>query len=193
MEIKELKKLFGNATYFYDSYREYDPTRSAQRRGGGGTPQFPTKGAENLSSAKWLWLSDPKTENLNWIADVFPNLEMIELEVDKGHSLKSLDGLEKLKNLKVLNLNPQFDPNRTIPIDKLNSTIIELNLWGGSLDLSILNKKMNFVNLQGTRVINLEKLKNIECNYLKLWKLKNENDEPLNIEFQGDFSDYCRS
>jgi hypothetical protein len=67
MEIKDLKKLFGNATYFYDSYREYDPTRSAQRRGGGGAPQFPTKGAENLSSAIWIWLTDPKSENLNWV------------------------------------------------------------------------------------------------------------------------------
>ena len=116
---------------------------------------------------------------------------MIELEVDKGHSLKSLDGLEKLKNLKVLNLNPQFDPNRTITIDKLNSTITELNLWGGFLDVSILNKKMNFVNLQDTRVINLDKLKNIDCNYLKLWKLKDENGEPLNIEnFKGNFADF---
>lgn len=191
MEIKELKKLFGNATYFYDSYREFDPTRSAQRRGGGGVPQFPTKGAGDLNNAIWLWLSDPKTENLNWLADVFPNLEMIELVMDKGHSLKSLEGLEKLKNLKILNLNPQFDPASNLSISTLNSTITELNLWGGIMDLSLLNPKMNFVYLQNTRVTNLEKLKDIECNYLKLWKLKDKDGEQLNIEnFEGNFSNF---
>lgn len=40
MEVKDLKKLFGNGTYFYDSYREFDPNTSAERRGGGGAPQF---------------------------------------------------------------------------------------------------------------------------------------------------------
>jgi len=190
MEVKELKKLFGNATYFYDSYREYDFTRNALRRGGGGAPQFPTKGAGDLNSAIYIWLSDPKTENLNWIADVFPNLEMIELVVDKGHSLKSLDGLEKLKNLKAFNLNPQVDPERNLSINTLNSTITELNLWGGYMDLSLLNPKMNFIHLQNTKVDNLEKLKDIECNYLKLWKLKDKNGEELNIEFHGNFADF---
>jgi len=191
MEVKDLKKLFGNGTYFDDSYREFDPTRNAQRRGGGGVPQFPTNGAGDLSSAIYLWLSDPKTENLNWLADVFPNLEMIELVVNKGHSLKTLEGLEKLKNLKVLNLNPQFDPQSNLSISTLNPTITELNLWGGFMDLSLLNPKMNFVYLQNNRVANLEKLKDIECNYLKLWKLKDKDGEPLNIEnFEGNFGDF---
>lgn len=39
---EDLKKLFGNGTYFYDNYREFDPTRKTQMRGGGGVPQFPT-------------------------------------------------------------------------------------------------------------------------------------------------------
>lgn len=116
---------------------------------------------------------------------------MIELVVDKGHSLQSLEGLEKLKNLKVLNLNPLFDPQSNLSISTLNPTITELNLWGGFMDLSLLNPKMNFVYLQNNRIANLEKLKDIEYNYLKLWKLKGKDGEPLNIEnFTGNFSDF---
>jgi hypothetical protein len=50
---------------------------------------------------------------------------------------------------------------------------------------------MNFIHLQNTRVVNLEKLKDIECNYLTLWKLKDKDSEHIDIEnFTGNFADF---
>jgi hypothetical protein len=42
---------------------------------------------------------NPKTENLSWISEVFPNIEVLELAYNKPQKLKSLDGIEDLKNL----------------------------------------------------------------------------------------------
>ncbi|MFC5192897.1 hypothetical protein ACFPIK_14065 [Algoriphagus aquatilis] len=190
MELKELKKLFGPYTQFQLKYREFTPGFNGQKNRGMGMPQYPLKGVD-CSKAIWLQIADPKTEDLNWISEIFPNIEMLELDSNKEGKLKSLDGIEKLPSLKALNINPKFDPENKILVNKLNPTITELYLWGAQIDLSNLNKSMNSVYLQETKVDNIENLLEIECNYLKLYKLKDINGSSLNIDdFDGEFKNY---
>lgn len=190
MEIKILKKLFGANTYVQNRIAEFTPgIMGIQERRGRGFAQFPLRGAD-CNEPIWLSLADPKTENLMWIAEVFPNLEMIELNSNRYKILNSLDGIQNLKNLKTLNINRNFGLN-DLNIENINKTLTEIYLNGGEMNLSNLSPKMNFLYLNGTKISNIPKLLEIDCNYLRLENVTdiNENSREL-TDFIGKFKDY---
>jgi hypothetical protein len=190
MEVKELKKLFGNNTAFTEGFREYAPGFNGDLRRGHGLNYFPVNGAD-CNKAIWLGLDDPKTENLSWISDVFPNIEVLELRENKHQTLFSLDGIEKLEKLKSIVINPQFDREYKLTINKLNSNITELLVWNTKIDLEILNKEMHAIHLSKTKVSNVHSLKSINCRYLKINNVKDLEGNPVGIEdFQGEFKDF---
>lgn len=190
MEQKELKKLFGNYTQFTKEFKEYQYGYGRGNKRGLGNIYFPVNG-DDCTTASWLELYDPKTSDLNWIADVFPNLQVLELAENKSKKLQSLDGIEKLPNLRAIIANSQFDVEGKLQINHLTPSVKELYLWYTNLDLSILNEDMNFIYLHGTKVVNLVKLKSINCNYLKIYQLKDQEGNPMGIEdFTGEFKDF---
>ena len=190
MEVKDLKKLFGNYTQFTKESKEYKYGYGNGNKRGLGNIYFPINGVD-CSSATWLELYDPKTSDLSWISDVFPNLKVLELAENKTKKLQSLDGIEKLSNLETLISNSQFDIEGNLKINSLGTTVRELYLWYTNLDLKILNQNMNFIYLHGTKVSNIEKLRDINLNYLKTYKLKDSEGNNLGIEdFSGEFKDF---
>lgn len=189
MEVKELKKLFGNNTGFTEGFREYSPGFNGDLRRGHGLNYFPVNGAD-CNKAIWLGLDDPKTENLSWISDVFPNIEVLELRDNKPQTLISLDGIEKLKKLKSIVINPQFDREYKLTINQLNSTITEVLVWNTKIDLEILNKEMHAIHLSKSRVNNVQFLKSINCKYIKISNISDFEGSPVSIEnFEGEFKD----
>jgi hypothetical protein len=190
MEVKELKKLFGNNTAFTEGFREYAPGFAGASRRGHGFHYFPINGVD-CNKAIWLGLDDPKTENLDWISDVFPNIEVLELRDNKQQKLCSLDGIEKLENLKSIVINPQFDREYKLTINKLNSYITELLVWNTKIDLETLNKEMHAIHLCETRVNNVHSLKSINCKRIKIYNLKDLEGNPIGIDnFEGEFKDF---
>lgn len=190
MELKDLKKLFGSYTQFTKECKEYNHGYGKGNSRGLGNIYYPYNGADT-SEAKWLELFDPKTTDLNWISDVFPNLEVLELSQNKTKKLQNLDGVENLPNLKTIISNSQFDIEGNIRINKIGNSVIELYLWYTNIDLTIINQEMNFLFLHETRIENFKKIESINCNYLKFYKLKDFHGNPLNIEdFSGEYKDY---
>ena len=190
MEVKQLKKLFGSYTQFTKECKEYQYGFGKGNRRGSGSILFPVNGAD-CHTAKWLELFDPKTEDLSWIAEVFPSLEILEISENKYQKLNSLNGIENLKNLKSLILNSQVDIEKKISINKLGDSVEELYLWYTNIDFKILNPKMNFIYLHETQVSNFENLKNIQCNYLKLYKLNDLDGNSLGVnDFSGEFNEF---
>ena len=191
MDTKQIKKLVGNYTQFTEEAKEYKYGYGKGNKRGSGNILWAANGAD-CTKAKWLELYDPKTEDLNWISDVFPNIEVLELAENKPQKLKSLNGIENLKNLKTIVVNSQFDKNTELEINSINPTVRELYLWYTKIDFNILNDKMNFIYLHETQVSNLDSIKNIECNYLKLYNIFNESGSKMEIEnFDGEFKDFA--
>ena len=190
MDVKELKKLFGNYTQFYLEYSEYQYGFGRGDKRGKGSNYFPVNGAD-CTKAKCLELFDPKTENLNWISDIFPNIEVLELKEKKSDKLLSLDGIEKLNNLKTLIISSQFDKQGILSLNKINSSIKELYLWYTIVDFSILNEKMNFIYLHESKILNFDKLQSLNCNYLKFYNVKDNDRTQTTIEdYSGPFNEY---
>ena len=186
----DTKKLIGDNTQFTEEAKEYKYGFGRGNNRGSGTIHWPAKGAD-CSKAKWLELYDPKTENLSWISEVFPNIEVLELAYNKPQKLKSLDGIEDLKNLKSIIINSQFDKNTELTIKSINSSVKELYLWYTKIDFNIINDDMNFIYLHYTQVSNLDSIKNINCNYLKLKNIMSESGNKIDIDnFYGEFKDF---
>lgn len=190
MELKDLKKLFGSYTQFTKECKEYKYGFGKGNSRGLGNIYYPYNGVDT-SEARWLELFDPKTSDLSWLVDVFPNLEILELSQNKPKKLQTLDGVEKLPNLKTIISNSQFDIEGNIRINQLGSSVEELYLWYTQIDLSILNQEMNFLYFHETRIENFKKIQSISCNYLKFYNLKDFNGNSLNIEdYSGEYKDY---
>jgi hypothetical protein len=190
MDTAQLKKIIGNYTQFTEDVKEYQYGFGKGNKRGSGNILCAGNGAD-CSKAKWLELYDPKTEDLSWISDVFPNIEVLELAENKPQKLKSLDGIEGLKNLKSIIVNSQFDENCQLEIKNLSPTINELYLWYTKLDFNILNNQMNFIYLHENQVTNFDKIKSINCNYLKLHDIKDDRGSKIGVEnFQGEFKDF---
>jgi len=95
----EFNKLFGNATKFLNDYST-DYKGSRPTASFTGQYLFPSK--EKTHEAKYLILHEPKTKDLDWISEIFPNLEFLHIIKSRSNYVSKLENIYGIKNLKKL-------------------------------------------------------------------------------------------
>jgi hypothetical protein len=112
----DYKKLFGNATKFNNDYTIYYNASRPEPRFSGQT-LFPAN--DETLNAKYLMLHEPKTKNLDWIGEIFPNVEYLNIFSSRKNyksKLENIDGINNLSKLKYLQIRDVYVPNIVVNI-----------------------------------------------------------------------------
>ena len=134
---------------------------------------------------------DVKTNDLSWISDLFPNLEMLEIDFQKNQSLTSLKGIESLSNLNALIIN---DGGGELNLDYHDKLKLDYLIFGGSksdqykMDARVIVNKPIYVKILFTFVDRKEHLKELNCDSLYLSGLRDETCK-IYTHFEGDAKD----
>ncbi len=133
---------------------------------------------ENLDesqSAKFIDLIDVSTEDLLWVFEAFPNVELLSLSISKQKNtkLKSLYGIDKLSKLKAIHFSLAFDQDFILHIDHLPNTINELIMYNSTIDFTNISNSFRYLTLVDTRVVNLPKFLEVKSDELFLKDIKN--------------------
>jgi hypothetical protein len=95
----DYNKLFGNATKFLNDYRtNYQGNRPLVSF----TGQFLFPGKDKTAEAKYLILHEPKTKDLIWLSEIFPNIEFLHIMKTRRNYVSKLENINEIKNLKKL-------------------------------------------------------------------------------------------
>lgn len=150
----------------------------SSRTSGDGTIKNINEHPSESFEAKFIDLIDVKTEDLTWIAEAFPNVELLSLSISKQKNtkLKSLKGIEKLNGLKAIHFSLAFDQELSLLIDFLPSTVNELIMYNSTIDFTNISNSFRGLTLVDTRIINLSKFLEINSEELFLKDIKNVDD-----------------
>lgn len=142
----------------------------------------------NCSTIKWLLLHDVKTVNLSWIADLFPNLEILEIEFHKNQSLTSLKGIEMLTKLHALKVH---EGGGKLHLENLDNLRLDYFFFSGNgsdqyeVDARVINKKPIYVRIIQTEVHVIDHLREITCEKIYLSNIRN-SDGKIFTHYSGD-------
>ena len=187
------KKLFGNATKFINDYTIYYHAKRPQP-GFSGQFLFPSS-AETLN-AKYVMLHEPKTKNLDWIHEIFPNVEYLEIFYSRKNyksKLENIDGINSLSKLKCLQIRDVYVENVAVNMESIKffeltsndlGRLINVNLSNASSKLHYyrivglskeLNDNFTLNNLANIKINNLSYLANIKEGEIYLNSIIDEN------------------
>jgi hypothetical protein len=155
--------------------REKNHPFYSSRTSGDGTIKNINEHPSESFEAKFIDLIDVKTEDLTWIAEAFPNVELLSLSISKQKNtkLKSLKGIEKLNGLKAIHFSLAFDQEFSLLIDFLPSTVNELIMYNSTIDFTNISNSFRDLTLVDTRIIDLSKFLEINSEELFLKDIKN--------------------
>ena len=186
-----VKKLFSNKTKCTLEIDQFNPNLPQAWSGKtDGNYLFPHNDID-CTPMKWLMLHDVKTNDLSWISDLFPNLEMLRIDFQKNQSLTSLNGIELLSNLHALIIN---DGGGELSLDYNEKLKLDYLIFGGSksdqykMDAHVIVNKPIYVKILFTFVDRKEHLKELNCDSLYLSGLRDETGK-IYIHFEGDAKD----
>ena len=187
------KKLFGNATKFINDYTIHHHAKRPQP-GFSGQFLFPSS-AETLN-AKYVMLHEPKTKNLDWIHEIFPNVEYLKIFYSRKNyksKLENIDGINSLSKLKYLQIIDVYVENVAVNMESIKffeltsndlGRLINVNLSNASSELQYyrivgLSKDLhdNFTlnNLANIKINNLSYIANIKEGEIYLNSILDEN------------------
>ncbi len=161
----------------------------SSRTTGDGTIKNINEHQSESFEAKFIDLIDVKTEDLTWISEAFPNVELLSLSISnqKNTKLKSLNGIEKLNGLKAIHFSLTFDQEFSLFIDFLPSTVNELIMYNSTIDFTKISNSFRELTLVDTRVINLSKFLEINSDELFLKDIKNVDGSFIECKSQNDY------
>ena len=187
------KKLFGNATKFIN---EYEIHYHAKRPQPGFSGQFLFPGSSETLNAKYVMLHEPKTKNLDWIHEIFPNVEYLEIFNSRKNyksKLENIDGINSLSKLKYLQILDVYVENVVVNMESIKffeltsndlERLINVTLSNASSELHYyritgLSKELhdNFTlnDLANIKINNLSSLANIKDGEIYLNNILDEN------------------
>ena len=139
--------------------------------------------------ANFIDLIDVTTEDLSWISDAFPNVELLSLSISRQNNtkLKTLNGIDKLNKLKAIHFSLTFDQDFSLYIDHLPNTINELIMYNSTIDFTNIPNSFRYLTFVGTRVVNLSKFLEIESEELFLKDIKNIDNSLIECKFQSEY------
>ena len=146
---------------------------------------------DESSKSKFITLFDIKCENLEWISDAFPNVELLKLDVvrQKTTELDSLNGIEKLKNLRALHLGVNFDYESSLKLDFLPDNVHELIFYNSKIDLNNIENNFSYLSLVNCVVENYQKLDKITSTFLFVNKIKDVEGNLIECKSKTEFCD----
>jgi hypothetical protein len=161
----------------------------SSRTSGDGTIKNIIENSSESSDAKFIELIDIKTEDLEWISEAFPNVELLSLSISKQKNtkLKSLKGIEKLKTLKAIHFSMAFDQDFNLNIDFLPTTVNELIMYNSTIDFTNISNSFRELTLVDTRINNLSKFLEINSEELFLKDIKNVDGTLIECKSQSDY------
>ena len=139
--------------------------------------------------ANFIDLIDVTTEDLSWISDVFPNVVLLSLSISRQDNtkLKTLNGIDKLNELKAIHFSLTFDQDFSLHIDHLPNTINELIMYNSTIDFTNIPNSFRYLSLVDTRVVNLSKFLEIESDELFLKEIKNIDNSLIECKSQSEY------
>jgi len=189
----DYKKLFGNATKFINDYTIY---YHAHRPQPGFTGQSLFPGNDETLNAKHLMLHEPKTKNLDWIGEIFPNVEYLDIFSSRKNyksKLENIDGINNLSKLKYLQIRDVYVKNIVVNMELIKffeltskdiERLINVTLTNVSSEIDYyritgLSKELhdNFTlnDLANIKINNLSYLTNIKEGQIYLNSILDEN------------------
>lgn len=172
--------LFSNQSKFsleikIGNGRERNHPFWSNRMTGDGTIKNISENLVESQGARYIDLIDVTTEDLFWVYEAFPNVELLNLSISrqKNTKLKTLNGIEKLSKLKAIHFSLAFDQDFNLHIDHLPSTINELIMYNSTIDFTHITNSFRYLTLVDTRVVNLSKFFEIKSEELFIKDIKN--------------------
>ena len=189
----DYKKLFGNATKFINDYTIY---YNASRPEPGFSGQFLFPANDETLNAKHLMLHEPKTKNLDWIGEIFPNVEYLNIFSSRKNyksKLENIDGINNLSKLKYLQIRDVYVPNIVVNMELIKffeltskdlERLINLTLTNASSEIDYyritgfseeLNDNFTLKDSSNIKINNLSYLANIKEGQIYLSGILDEN------------------
>jgi len=135
----DYKKLFGNATKFINDYTIYYDARRPQP---GFTGQFLFPGNDETLNAKHVMLHEPKTKNLDWICEIFPNVEYLTIFSSRKNyksKLENIDGINNLSKLKHLQITDVYVENIVVNMELIKFFELTSNEFERLINVTLTN------------------------------------------------------
>ncbi len=169
--------------------REKNHPFYSSRTTGEGTLKNIIENIDEAHSAKFIELIDIKTEDLSWISEIFPEVELLSLSISKQKNtkLKTLKGIDKLKNLKAIHFSMAFDNDFNLLIDYLPTNLNELIMYNSTIDFTNISNSFRYLTLVDTRVLNLNKFMEINTEELFLKDIKNDDNSLVECNSESEY------
>lgn len=166
-----VKKLFSNKTKGTVDIEDFNPNFPQGWSGKvDGWYLFPHNDID-CSPLKWVMLHDVKTADLSWVAELFPNVEILDIEFQKNQSLTSLKGVELLPKLHALKVH---QGGGELQLDNLENLRLDYLIFAGNqsdkyvLDARVIIDKPIYVQIRFTEVHEMDHLRKLTCDKLYL-------------------------
>lgn len=195
----DYKKLFGNATKFINDYNIY---YHASRPQAGFSGQFLFPGNDETLNAKYVMLHEPKTKNLDWIHEIFSNVEYLKIFSSRKNyksKLENIDGINSLSRLKYLQIIDVYVENIVVNMELIKFFELTSNEFERLINVTLTNASSEIdyyriAGLSGTtadfsgkdsaniKISNLSYLANIKEGQFYLNSILDENFTYINVD-----------